>query len=43
LNTADWYAPTAYATILLVVGLSVGSFVISRGGEPLLGRVLADE
>jgi serine/threonine protein kinase len=43
LNTADWYAPTGYATILLVAGLAVAGFVISRGGEPLLGRVLADE
>jgi len=43
LNTADWYAPQAYATILLVVGLAAAGFVISRGGEPLLGRVLADE
>src|SRR5262249_4600653 len=42
LNSADWFAPMSYAAILLMLGLAVYGFVISRGGEPLLGRVLAD-
>jgi hypothetical protein len=42
LNSSDWYAPASHATIALLVGLAIAGFVISRGGEPLLGRVLAD-
>jgi serine/threonine-protein kinase len=43
LNPGDWFAPMSFAIGVLVVGLAVAGFVISRGGEPLLGRVLAEE
>jgi hypothetical protein len=43
LKSADWFAPIGYAAMALILGLAIGGFVISRGGEPLLGRVLADE
>jgi hypothetical protein len=43
LTSTDWYAPISLATIALLAGLAIAGFVISRGGEPLLGRVLADE
>jgi hypothetical protein len=43
LNAADWYAPLSFAVMTLVLGLAVAGFVISRGGEPLLGRVLAED
>jgi serine/threonine-protein kinase len=39
LNSADWFAPSSYVAILLILGLALYGFVISRGGEPLLGRV----
>jgi hypothetical protein len=43
LNAADWFAPISFAALALVMGLAVAGFVISRGGEPLLGRVLAED
>jgi serine/threonine-protein kinase len=43
LSSADWFAPTSFATIAVVIGLAIAGFVISRGGEPLLGRAFAVE
>ncbi len=42
LNSSDWYAPMSFATYALIVGIAVYAFVISRCGEPLFGRVLAE-
>ncbi len=42
LNSSDWYAPISFATYGLIVGLAVYGFVLSRCGEPLFGRVLAE-
>jgi len=43
LNSSDWYAPVSYATLAMIVGLALYGFVISRCGEPLFGRLLAEE
>ncbi len=42
LNSSDWYAPMSFLTYAAIVGVAVYGFVLSRCGEPLFGRVLAE-
>jgi hypothetical protein len=42
LRSSDWYAPTAWFSLALILGIAVYGFVLSRGGEPLFGRLVAD-
>ena len=37
-DLSTWYAPQTLTAIALLVGLAVTAFVVSRGGEPLLGK-----
>jgi hypothetical protein len=37
------YASSAFAAMLIVLGLAVFGFYASRGGQPLFGRILQPE
>jgi hypothetical protein len=42
LDSSDWFAATSHLTVALLAGMAIAGFVISRGGEPLFGRVFAE-
>lgn len=42
LNASAWFFPASTMFLLLVAALAVYGFVVSRGGEPLLGRTFLD-